>query len=59
VETFLVFMRVGVDGIRHPALGKSIMANAVCINGQKRVCVDSRARWFSLTRTSECEFQVD
>jgi len=52
-------MHVGVDGIRHPALGKSIMANAVCINGQKRVCVDSRARWFSLIRRSECVFQVD
>jgi hypothetical protein len=42
-------MRVGVNGIQGP-LGTSIMANAVCLNGQKHIPVDSGSRSFSLAR---------
>jgi hypothetical protein len=41
-------MRAGDDGIPQP-FGASIMANAVCENGPKRILVDSAARSFSLS----------
>jgi hypothetical protein len=49
MKTFLVVHARGRR--RHPGAtpGASIMANAVCENGPKRILVDSALRSFSLT----------